>query len=100
MQSHGPRFAHTDPLLEAIFRVVHGADVKDGEFRRRGAEGIEKAIRALGSQLPDDRLSDVGLHLSDGLLEVIGPGRAEEGRGHRRREAPRGRDQMTRRMGI
>ena len=65
-------FGLDDPLLQAISRVVHDADVKDGKFGRRDTEGIEKAIRALGTQLPDKRLLEVGLHLFDGLLEVIG----------------------------
>ena len=64
-------FGLKDPALEVIARIVHDADLKDGKFGRRDTEGIEKAIRALGSQLPDDRLLEVGLHLFDGLLEVV-----------------------------
>jgi hypothetical protein len=64
-------FGLKDPALEVIARVVHDADLKDGKFGRRDTEGIEKAIRALGSQLPDDRLLEVGLRLFDGLLEVV-----------------------------
>jgi len=64
-------FGLKDPALDPIARVVHDADLKDGKFGRRDVEGIEKAIRALGSQLPDDRLLEVGLHLFDGLLEIV-----------------------------
>jgi len=64
-------FGLDDPVLEAISRIVHDADLKDGKFGRRETEGIEKAVRALGFQLADERLLEVGLHLFDGLLEVI-----------------------------
>lgn len=64
-------FGLKDPALDAIARIVHDADLKDGKFGRREAEGIEKAIRALASQLPDDRLVEMGLRLFDGLLEIV-----------------------------
>ena len=64
-------FGLDDPALEGISRIVHDADLKDAKFGRRDTEGIEKAIRALGFQLADERLLEVGLHLFDGLLEVI-----------------------------
>jgi hypothetical protein len=64
-------FGLEDPALGIIARIVHDADLKDGKFGRGDTEGIEKAIRALGSQLPDDRLTEVGLCLFDGLLEVV-----------------------------
>lgn len=64
-------FGLDDPALEVVARIVHDADLKDGKFGRRDAEGIEKAIRALGSQLPDDRLLEAGLGLFDGLMEIV-----------------------------
>jgi hypothetical protein len=64
-------FGLQDPAMEAIARIVHDADLKDGKFGRRDVEGLEKAIRALGSQLPDDRLIEIGMLLFDGLLEVV-----------------------------
>ena len=64
-------FGLDDPVLEGITRIVHDADLKDGKFGRRDTEGIEKAIRALSSQLPDDRLLEVGLYLFDGLSEIL-----------------------------
>lgn len=64
-------FALKAPVLEIIARIVHDADLKDGKFGRRDAEGIEKVVRALASQLPDERLLEVGLCLFDGLLEVV-----------------------------
>lgn len=64
-------FGLDNPALEVVARIVHDADLKDGKFGRRDVEGIEKAIRALGSQLPDDRLVEVGMLLFDGLLEII-----------------------------
>ncbi|MBI4530317.1 MAG: chromate resistance protein [Candidatus Latescibacteria bacterium] len=65
-------FGLDDLALETIARIVHDADLKDEKFSRRDTEGIEKAIRALGSQLSDDRLLEVGFHLFGGLLDVIG----------------------------
>lgn len=64
-------FGLDDPVLEVIARIVHDADLKDGRFGRRDVDGIEKAIRALASQLPDGRLLEVGMCLFDGLLEVV-----------------------------
>lgn len=64
-------FGLDNPALEAVARIVHDADLKDGKFGRRDTEGIEKAIRALGAQLRDDRLLEVGLQLFDGLLEIV-----------------------------
>ena len=64
-------FGLDDPALDVIARIVHDADLKDGKFGRRDVEGIEKTIRALSSQLSDDRLLEVGLHLFDGLSEII-----------------------------
>jgi hypothetical protein len=57
--------------LEAIGRIVHDADLKDGKFGRRDTEGIEKAVRALSSRLSDSKLLEVGMHLFDGLLEMV-----------------------------
>ena len=34
-------------------------------------EGIEKSARALGSRLVDAKLLEVGMHLFDGLLEIV-----------------------------
>jgi len=64
-------FGLDDPALEVIARIVHDADLKDGKFGRQDAEGIGKSIHALSLQLPDDRLLEIGLHLFDGLLEII-----------------------------
>ena len=58
------------PGLDAVARIVHDADMKDGKFGRRDTQGIEKAIRALSLQLSDDRLIEVGMLLFDGLLEI------------------------------
>lgn len=69
-------FGLDDPTLVAIGQIVHDADLKDGKFGRRDTEGIEKTIRSLGTQLPDDKLLEIGLQLFDGLLEIVG----QEGR--------------------
>ena len=64
-------FGLNDPALEAIGRIVHDADLKDGKFGRRDTEGIEKAVRSLGARLSDEELLEIGLHLFDGLLEIV-----------------------------
>ena len=60
-----------DAALQDIARIVHDADLKDGKYGRGDVEGIEKAIRALGSQMADARLLEVGLLLFDGLYKVL-----------------------------
>jgi hypothetical protein len=64
-------FGLEEPALEAIARVVHDADLKDGKFGRRDAEGIERAVRALGTRLADRKALEVCLHLFDGLFEIV-----------------------------
>lgn len=64
-------FGLRDAAVVSIGHVVHDADLKDGKFSRGDTDGIEKAIRALGSQLPDDELVEVGMVLFDGLLKIV-----------------------------
>ncbi len=64
-------FALDEAALTPLARIVHDADLKDGKFGRRDVEGIEKSIRALGHQLADAELLEVGLQLFDGLVEVV-----------------------------
>ena len=65
------QYALTDPVLAAIGRIVHEADLADERYDAPEAPGLDVLIRGLSLVLPDAEVLGVTRHLFDGLYAVL-----------------------------
>ena len=64
------RYELDDPALEPLAALVHEADLADERYDVPEAPGLALAIRALGSDRPDDELLGITDRLFDSLYSV------------------------------
>jgi hypothetical protein len=69
-----------DPVLWAIGRIIHQADLEDDRFDAPEAPGLDAMMRGLSMVRPDQEVLDLSGPLYDGLYEYL------------RRAAVQGRD--------
>jgi hypothetical protein len=74
------RYELDDPVLWAIGRIVHQADLEDDRFDVAEAPGLDALMRGLSMVRPDQEVLDLSEPLYDGLYEYLkrsaGSGRA------------------------
>jgi hypothetical protein len=63
------RYDLDDPVLWALARLVHEADLSDDRYDEPGAAGLDAVCRGLSLVLDDDRTLDVTRSVFDGLYE-------------------------------
>lgn len=63
------RYALEDPVLWAIARVVHEADLEDDRYDAPEAAGLDVLLRGLSMVRPDDEVLELSGPLYDGLYE-------------------------------
>ncbi len=68
----------TDPVLAAIGRIVHEADIGDDRYDAPEAAGLDALIRGLSMTVDDDRLLELTGPLFDGLHAFVGAARRTE----------------------
>ena len=69
----------TDPVLAAIGRIVHEADIGDDRYDAPEAAGLDVLIRGLSMTVDDVRLLELTGPLFDGLHAFDGAARRTEG---------------------
>jgi len=65
------RYELDDPVLWAIARIVHEADLEDDRFDAPEAPGLDVLIRGLGMVRDDSELLALTYVLYDGLYEYL-----------------------------
>ena len=65
------RYELDDPVLWAIGRVVHEADLEDERYDAPEAPGLDALMRGLSMTLTDDEVLEVSGKLYDGLYEYL-----------------------------
>jgi len=66
------RFGIKDRRARVIAEIVHEADLHDGKFTRDEASGVDLAISAMATSIPDDQqLLERGMAMFDGLYAVL-----------------------------
>jgi len=63
------RYELDDPVLWAIARVVHEADLEDDRYDAPEARGLDVLLRGLSMVRPDQQVLDLSAPLYDGLYE-------------------------------
>jgi hypothetical protein len=69
------RYELDDPVLAAIARIVHDADLEDERYDAPEARGLDVLLRGLSMVRPDHAVLELSGPLYDGLYEY--PKRAE-----------------------
>lgn len=65
------RYDLDDPVLWAIGRIVHQADLEDDRFDAPEAAGLDALMRGLSMVRPDQDVLDLSGPLYDGLYEYL-----------------------------
>ena len=68
------RYELTDPVLWAIARIVHEADLEDERYDAPEAPGLDALMRGLSMVRPDHDVLAISAPLYDGLYEYLGRG--------------------------
>ncbi|MDA8343427.1 MAG: chromate resistance protein ChrB domain-containing protein [Acidimicrobiales bacterium] len=63
------RYHLDDPVLWDLARIVHEADLSDGQFDAPEAPGLDVLVRGLSMVVDDARLIELTAALFDGLYE-------------------------------
>jgi len=66
------RYEFDDPVLWAIARIVHEADLEDDRYDAPEAAGLDVLLRGLSMVRDDDEVLAVSAVLYDGLYEFLG----------------------------
>lgn len=65
------RYELDDPVLSAIARIVHEADLDDERYDAPEAPGLDVLLRGLSMVRPDDEVLALSAPLYDGLYEYL-----------------------------
>src|SRR5256885_10241774 len=65
------RYELDDPVLWAIARIVHAADLDDDRYEAPEAPGLDVLLRGLSMVRPDDDVLELSAPLYDGLYEYL-----------------------------
>jgi hypothetical protein len=65
------RYELEDPVLWAIARVVHEADLEDDRYDAPEARGLDVLLRGLSMVRPDHEVLELSAPLYDGLYEYL-----------------------------
>jgi hypothetical protein len=65
------RYELDDPVLRAIARIVHEADLEDDRYDAPEARGLDVLLRGLSMIRDDDQVLAVSAVLYDGLYEFL-----------------------------
>jgi hypothetical protein len=65
------RYELEDPVLSAIARVVHEADLEDDRYDAPEARGLDVLLRGLSMVRPDHEVLELSAPLYDGLYEYL-----------------------------
>lgn len=65
------RYELEDPVLWAIARIVHNADLDDERYDAQEAPGLDVLMRGLSMVHPDDEVLALSGPLYDGLYEYL-----------------------------
>ena len=65
------RYELDDPVLRAIARIVHEADLEDGRYDAPEAPGLDALLRGLSLVRGDDDVLELSQPLYDGLYEYL-----------------------------
>jgi hypothetical protein len=65
------RYELEDPVLWAIARIVHEADLEDERYDAPEARGLDVLLRGLSMVRSDDKVLDLSGPLYDGLYEYL-----------------------------
>ena len=63
------RYEFDDPVLWAIARIVHEADLEDDRYDAPEARGLDVLLRGLSMVRPDQEVLQLSAPLYDGLYE-------------------------------
>ena len=65
------RYGLDDPVLWAIARIVHEADLEDGRYDAPEAPGLDVLLRGLSMVRADHEVLELSAPLYDGLYEYL-----------------------------
>jgi hypothetical protein len=65
------RYELDDPVLWAIARIVHEADLEDERYDAPEAPGLDAVMRGLSVVRGDHEVLEISAHLYDGLYEYL-----------------------------
>jgi len=65
------RYGLDDPVLSAIARIVHEADLEDGRYDAPEAPGLDALLRGLSLVRGDHEVLELSQPLYDGLYEYL-----------------------------
>ena len=65
------RYELDDPVLAAIARIVHEADLDDERYDTPEARGLDVLLRGLSMVRSDDQVLELSAPLYDGLYEFL-----------------------------
>ena len=65
------RYELKDPVLDAIARIVHEADLEDERYEAPEARGLDVLLRGLSLTNGDDEVLRISGSLYDGLYEYL-----------------------------
>jgi len=65
------RYELDDPVLSAIARIVHEADLEDGRYDAPEAPGLDALLRGLSMVRGDHEVLELSAPLYDGLYEYL-----------------------------
>jgi hypothetical protein len=65
------RYELDDPVLSAIARIVHEADLEDGRYDAPEAPGVDVLLRGLSMVRDDQEVLELSGPLYDGLYEYL-----------------------------
>jgi hypothetical protein len=65
------RYEIDDPVLDAIARIVHEADLDDERYDAPEAAGLDVLMRGLSMVSSDDEVLELSAPLYDGLYEYL-----------------------------